>query len=188
MVIIAPLLRITLPCYKYKESRRGTAGGFELVLSTLSERWLLIQKENGKVLAEQYFPWMDTDFWMTVSLRSDMKMQGWVGPNLEDFWSFMWVGPSAELRCPEQEEPVHSTPSAARPWRGGWGRAGGRQTPPGADWEGLTRHCPGQRPGCRPVNMGANVTDQNAMILHMICYDIRCLIYSLRLLSTPTPL
>lgn len=69
---------------------------------------------------------------------------------------FMWVGPSAELRCPEEEGPARSTPSAARPWRGGWGRAGGRRTPPQADWEGSTRRCPGQRAGCRPADTGVD--------------------------------
>lgn len=73
----------------------------------------------------------------------------------------MSVGLSAGLRCLEEEGRARSIPSAARPWRGGWGRAGGHRTLAGAGWEGWTRRCPGQRAGCHPANTGSKVTDQN---------------------------
>lgn len=139
----------------------GTALGFELVLSTLSEDDSSYSRKMTGKCWRGYIShdWTLTDFWMSVSLWSDMKMQGCPHDKIWKFRGLTWVGPSAELRCPEEEGLVHSTPSAARPWRGGWGRAGGHQTPPGADWEGLTRRCLGQWAG--PANTGANITGQN---------------------------
>lgn len=64
---------------------------------------------------------------------------------------FMWTGLSAGLRCPGEGGPARSTPSAARPWRGGWGQAGGRRTLPGADWEGSTCRRPCRGAERRPV-------------------------------------
>lgn len=159
-VMIAPLQQITLPCYKYKESQRETAQEFELVLSTPSD-WFLIQWENDKVLAGLYFPWLDTDRPLSECFLVIRHEDVGLDFNFWKILGLMWVGPSAELRCPEEEGPFRSTPSAVHHWRGGWGQVRGHQTLPEADWEGLRHHCQCQRAGCHPENTGARITDQN---------------------------
>lgn len=143
-----------------QEGGQTSVRGMMIPQTVMTKCWrglshdLILTDKSVRVLNERGSSW------------ADMKMQCWTSiekcPHdwICEFLSacvceeglFMWAGPSAERRCPEEEGPAHSTPSAARPWRGGWGRAGGRQTLPGADWEGSTRRCPGQRSGSRPVD------------------------------------
>lgn len=120
--------------------------------------------DTDRLLDERFSSWCDDaglDFGWECFLRkfifflNDRGVGGWGGRG------FMWFGPSAAMWCPGGEGPGRSTPSAGRPWRGGWGPAGGRPTRPVADSEGWTRRCPRPMAGRHPADTkGSKVKHQ----------------------------